>query len=111
MTDDLTPGRDQRDPASMLRHDLVSPVNQILGYAELLLSEAEDPGSADRAPGLRSIQDQGRRALEAIDGALLREPRPGRPPDLAALVDGVVGPSEAIVEACAALERSSGQAA
>ena len=110
MTDGPPRPPDDRHAASLLRHDMVTPVNQILGYADLLIAEAEDQGRAYRAQSLRSIRSMGRRALAVIDDALIRDPSLGRPPDLAALAPGVVGPSAAIVEACRALEEASAQA-
>ena len=94
---------ESRDPSSALRHDLINPVNQILGYTELLLVDHADglswPSRADR---LRAIRELGRRARETIDDALIREPHPH--PDLRALALEVVGISRAIVEVCEGLE-------
>jgi signal transduction histidine kinase len=106
MTDGAGPHRGHRAAASMLRHDLVNPINQILGYAELLVDDADRQGWASRAERLRSIREMGRRALESIDDALLREPDPdpGHLPDLQSLADGVGGLSDAIGEVCRTLE-------
>ena len=38
------PSGRQTDPLAKLRHDLRTPVNQILGYSELLQEEAEEKG-------------------------------------------------------------------
>ncbi len=109
MTIDRHSERDDHGFASNLRHDLITPLNQILGYADLLIVDAEDQGRTFRAMSLRAIQAMGRRALEAIDDALIREPDPGRPPDLVGLGPGVAVTSDAIVEACRALEDASAQ--
>ena len=36
------------DPLAKLRHDLRTPINQILGYSELLQEEAEEKGETAR---------------------------------------------------------------
>ncbi len=38
-----------------LRHDLRTPLNQIIGYSELLIEEAEERGQPDLVPDLRKI--------------------------------------------------------
>lgn len=58
---------DGPDTPSKLRHELRTPINQILGYSELLQEEAEDSGSAQFVPDLRKIQQAARRMLELID--------------------------------------------
>jgi class 3 adenylate cyclase/CheY-like chemotaxis protein len=52
---------------SRLRHDVRTAVNQILGYSELLLEQAEETGQEDFAPDLRRIQGAARRLLELLD--------------------------------------------
>jgi hypothetical protein len=98
-----------RDASSILRHDLINPVNQILGYAELMVDDADRQGWSTRAEGLRSIRDLGRRARDSIDEALIRgrDLHPGRPPDLTAMADAVTGISDAIGQACRRLEDAS----
>ena len=36
------PGHDGADPLSQVRHDLKTPINQIIGYSEMLAEDAED---------------------------------------------------------------------
>jgi hypothetical protein len=109
MTDAPGPRPEPREAASKLRHDLINPVNQILGYADLLVDDADRQGWSSGAESLRSIRDLGRRARDSIDEALIRGPglHPGRPPDLTALADAVAGISDAIGEACLNLEDAS----
>ncbi len=57
----------ENDPFSKARHDLRTPINQILGYAELLQEQAEDEGHADYVPDLQKIQQAARREIELID--------------------------------------------
>lgn len=61
-------GAEARDAEAQrkLRHDLRTPVNQILGYCELLLEEAEDEGDDRWEVELHAILERTRTVLEAI---------------------------------------------
>ncbi|MBL8115438.1 MAG: response regulator, partial [Acidobacteria bacterium] len=52
---------------SKVRHELRTPINQILGYSELLEEQAEDEGQQGYIPDLRKIQAAGRRLLGMLD--------------------------------------------
>ena len=53
--------------ASRLRHDLRTPINHIVGYAELLIEDAEDRGLAERSAPLAAIRDRGKALLNLVD--------------------------------------------
>jgi DNA-binding response OmpR family regulator len=53
-----------------LRHDLLTPVNHILGYSELLLEEAGEGGLVDLRPGIEKLHGMGKELLERINEAL-----------------------------------------
>jgi sigma-B regulation protein RsbU (phosphoserine phosphatase) len=55
------------DPNKKIRHDLRTPINQILGYSELLEEQAQDEGDASYIPDLQKIQTAARRLLELIE--------------------------------------------
>ncbi|HXY69000.1 MAG TPA: response regulator, partial [Gemmatimonadales bacterium] len=55
---------------SALRHDLRTPVNQIIGYCEMLLEDAGDAGLAARRGALEEALAAVRDALVTIDRAL-----------------------------------------
>jgi CheY-like chemotaxis protein/predicted Ser/Thr protein kinase len=55
---------------SDLRHDLRTPINQIVGYCEMLLEDASEPGTAHRAAPLKSALGAVREVLSLIDTAL-----------------------------------------
>ena len=57
-----------RDAASELRHELRTPVNHILGYAELLAEDVDSNTPAGAALG--AIRDAARDVLAAINAAL-----------------------------------------
>jgi class 3 adenylate cyclase len=56
-----------KDPLSKLRHDLRTPINQIIGYSELLQEEAEGSGQPAYVSDLQKIQLAARRLLALID--------------------------------------------
>jgi len=73
------------DPLSQIRHDMRTPINQILGYSELIEEEACDAGQQDLVPDLKRVQEAARNLLGMIDRFL--------GPD--GLVAGLLAPGEA----------------
>jgi len=59
-----------KDQLSKVRHDLRTPINQILGYAELLQEDAEDKGQQGFVPDLKKIQGAAKRLLSLLDELL-----------------------------------------
>jgi adenylate cyclase len=55
------------DARARLRHDLRTPLHQIIGYAELLEDEVRDAGQETFVADLAKIREAARRALEAVD--------------------------------------------
>jgi class 3 adenylate cyclase len=62
-----------------LRHDLRTPLHQIIGYAELLEEEARESGDAEYLEDLRRIRSAAKRALELADEAVPPTPAWGTP--------------------------------
>jgi hypothetical protein len=58
------------DRISRLRHDLRNSVNQVLGYGELLIEEANEGRRPIVADGLRSILALGKQVLALINDGL-----------------------------------------
>lgn len=59
---------------SHLRHDLRTPINQIIGYSELLIEEAADAGhEADYGPDLQKIRAAAKTLLNLINDNLTDE--------------------------------------
>ena len=67
MTAPAPPGHESPDPLSQVRHDLKTPINQIIGYSEMLAEDAEDKSVlAD----LAKITAAAKTLLELIDKEL-----------------------------------------
>jgi class 3 adenylate cyclase/CheY-like chemotaxis protein len=58
---------------SKIRHDLKTPLNQIIGYAEMLLEDAEAAGSEDVAALLRRLLETAHSCLD-LQGKFLNRP-------------------------------------
>jgi DNA-binding response OmpR family regulator len=93
-----------RETASELRHELRTPVNHIVGYAEMLREDA--PGDSSTAARLDRILALSREVLDKINAAL--------PPtgvathgDLTRLLESLRDPQRQILEATIMLRRDS----
>ena len=58
---------DSRAPLSHLRHDLRTPINQILGYSELLMEETADAGHSAYEADLQKIRLAAKTLLNLIN--------------------------------------------
>jgi adenylate cyclase len=97
------------DPIPRLRHDLRNPVNQILGYGELLIEETDEgrrPGPSD---GLQSILARGKQVLALIDDGLPArgQTKPEAAIDLPALRFRLLEPLARILADCDDLAREA----
>jgi len=63
---------EKRHDLQRLCHELRTPVNHIVGYAELLEEQAEERGLAQLQPDLRKIADAGHTWLELMEEYLVR---------------------------------------
>jgi class 3 adenylate cyclase/CheY-like chemotaxis protein len=52
---------------SKARHDLRTPINQIIGYSELLAEQAEEEGRADYTADLEKIRTAAQRQLQLVN--------------------------------------------
>ncbi|HTW68228.1 MAG TPA: adenylate/guanylate cyclase domain-containing protein [Bryobacteraceae bacterium] len=59
---------------SKIRHDLKTPLNQIIGYAEMLLEDAEAAGRVEAETALRRLLDSAQACLEVQQRLLTRQP-------------------------------------
>ena len=67
------------DPRARLRHDLRTPLHQIIGYAELLEDEVRDAGQEKYLADLDKIRDAARKALEFVDQVVPPTSSPAAP--------------------------------
>jgi len=68
------------DHFAKLRHDLRTPVHQILGYSELMQEEAMELGQESFVADLGKIQAAARQMLSVVDQALSPSAAPAPPP-------------------------------
>jgi len=86
--------------ASVLRHDLVTPINLIVGYCDLLMIETTERGETARLAPLRSIRSSGFAMLHLIDQTLLTDQPDRSVADLEELAQAMGGPAAALVRTC-----------
>jgi signal transduction histidine kinase len=66
VSDVLTATRRTNLPSQLL-HDLRTPLNQIIGYSEMLTEEGEEQPRAELVADLRKVGAAGHRILELIE--------------------------------------------
>jgi len=83
-------------PAQFL-HDLRTPLNQIIGYSEMLAEQAQEEGQTALVPDLKKIQSAGRQLLAVLNngaftmpGELPVDSTPGAPPHVALVASGEI---------------------
>ena len=74
------PGRERGESARALRHELKTPIHQILGYAGLVGEELSANGWTASLPDLQKIQDAARRLDALLDGIGSASPAADSPP-------------------------------
>ena len=84
---------------ALLRHELRTPVNHILGFAELLIDDASERHLEAFVPAFQQIQQGGRQLLECIDTSLADEAGPAEP-NFRAFKDNLNGTATKIRETC-----------
>ncbi|MBE0592952.1 MAG: hypothetical protein IH616_11200, partial [Gemmatimonadales bacterium] len=93
---------------SQLRHDLRTPVNHIVGYAEMLLEDSTAPSDAGRRRVLEQTLGTAREVLGIIDQHLAAGRPDVSPRDLAGLYDSLREPQGRILRAMRDLLTSGG---
>ena len=90
---------------SNLRHELRTPVNQIVGYCEMLLEDAAEPQHASRQQPLRNALAAVREVLKLIDFALPTNTNAIGREGIASLYESLNGPQTRIIDAMSDLLR------
>jgi DNA-binding response OmpR family regulator/tRNA A-37 threonylcarbamoyl transferase component Bud32 len=96
------------DAAKQLRHELRTPVNHIVGYAEMLLEDAADPTLADRRAALEQTIEAARDVLTLINATLPSTRTEIPVSDVVSLYTSLRGPQERIVRAVGGLTPAPG---
>jgi DNA-binding response OmpR family regulator/tRNA A-37 threonylcarbamoyl transferase component Bud32 len=99
------------DAAKQLRHELRTPVNHIVGYAEMLLEDAADPQFADRRAALEETIAAARDVLTLIHATLPSTRTEIPVSDVVSLYTSLQGPQERIVSAVGRLMPAPGSSA
>jgi signal transduction histidine kinase len=89
-----------------LRHELRTPVNHILGFAELLIGDANERNLSASIPNFEQIQQGGRQLLEVIQTALSDQGGPVRDADLIALKSGLRETAAQVLETSSTLQQT-----
>jgi signal transduction histidine kinase len=61
----------------IVRHEMRTPVNYILSYAELVREDAEDQGLSSLVAEMKAVEDAGRTALRLVNAYLDARPVQG----------------------------------
>jgi CheY-like chemotaxis protein len=93
-----------------LRHELRTPVNHIVGYAEMLLEDAEADGRADRRIALQDVLGAARDVLGLIGGALPATSDRVSALEISALYEALRAPQARIIQAADRLRSIDGDA-
>jgi adenylate cyclase len=91
-----------------LRHELHTPLNHVIGFAEMLLEEVEESGTAALAPALQSVHGEAQRLLGRLDATLAAATEQS---EATAKLAAEIGPSlGTLAQSIGALERASAAA-
>jgi DNA-binding response OmpR family regulator len=98
------------NPVAHLRHDLRTPVNHIVGYAEMLIEDLELPVHAEQKAALERTIGAARDALKAISVVLAPTREAVEPTELTALYATLAEPQRRVMDAVRGLLTHTGQA-
>jgi class 3 adenylate cyclase/CheY-like chemotaxis protein len=79
METEIADGAQASAALSKIRHDFKTPLNHIIGYAEMLLEDAEAAGRVEAETALRRLLDAAQASLEVQTRLLTRQPEELRP--------------------------------
>lgn len=97
------------NPVAALRHDLRTPVNHIVGYAEMLLEDLEAPAHAAARAALQQTIAAAREVLAVISSVLAPTRDTVDEAELAVLYARVAEPQRKILDAVRSLLAASGE--
>ncbi len=91
------------DRVAALRHDLRTPINHIVGYAEMLLEDIPVEAASDRRGALEGVMVDARGALGLINSALNQDRGAMARAELESLYEALREPQRKIVDAVTSL--------
>lgn len=97
------PGRALLTSVAELRHELRTPVNHIVGYAEMLLEDLPAGAGPEERAALEETLDRAREILELIQAALPPTRTEVEDRDVTALLERIREPQQRIVRALSGL--------
>jgi CheY-like chemotaxis protein len=97
------------NPVAALRHDLRTPVNHIVGYAEMLIEDLGGPEHAEQRKALEATIAAAREALRAISLVLAPTRDAIEPGELTGLYQQLAVPQQRILDAVRALLAAAGE--
>lgn len=97
------------NPVAALRHDLRTPVNHIVGYAEMLLEDLEAPAHAPAREALQQTIAAAREVLSVISAVLTPTRDSVDHEELAVLYARLAEPQRRILDAIRSLLAASGE--
>ena len=97
------------NPVAALRHDLRTPVNHIVGYAEMLIEDLEGEAHARERQALETAISAAREVLTVISAVLAPTRETVEEADLAALYAQVAEPQRRIIDAVRSLLSASNE--
>jgi adenylate cyclase len=92
----LPPGVDE-EALKRLRHDLRTPLNQIIGYTEMLIETAAEGGSTTLAEDLQHLHASGSQILALLNEGLAQWKVEAGKVDLIALRRSLLGPLNGVL--------------
>ncbi|HXV85345.1 MAG TPA: response regulator, partial [Gemmatimonadales bacterium] len=98
----------QLNPVASLRHDLRTPINHIVGYAEMMLEDLQAPEHAAPRAALETAIAAAREALRSISAVLAPSRESVEASELASLYATLAAPQQRIVEAVQSLLQATG---
>src|SRR5579872_3362571 len=95
-----------------VRHEILTPINHIIGYAEMLLEDGEAAGFTSLSQNLTRIRETGRDLVNLVEAILAPRPRKRIDKALGELRHEMAGPVHTIIQTIGAItsEEASGLA-
>ncbi|MBZ5604093.1 MAG: response regulator [Acidobacteriia bacterium] len=94
-----------------LRHEIMTPVNHIIGYAEMLLDELQQPGFSSISQNLTRIRETAREMSRSIERILSPRARRRLAQALAELREEITQPIHTILQTVGAITSEDGNIA